>query len=146
MTMAYQVPSITFFHQELEKHFRFLTDEFGLARVHDHSIELRAMFQNDELDLWIGNDRGTYDAIFWLKKSVPWLSPSESRMFLINDIVRLVAPEEFLSLQSQMHNGELTSEQECEIMFHYYARSLKRCCMPILQGSYQILEQLHARR
>lgn len=144
--MTYQVPPIGFFHQELNRYFRFLTDEFGFVRAQDHLIEPRAIFQNEDLDLWIGNDKGTYDAIFWLKKQMPWLLPYESKMFLLNDIVRLKAKEEFQGLQRRLSAGGMTSEQECSVMFQYFARSLTTHCIPILRGDYRLLQEVYVRR
>lgn len=144
--MAYQVPPILFFHQQLEKHFRFLTDEFGFVKVNDYQIEPRAIFQNDDLDLWIGNDKGVYDAMFWLKTDVPWLLPYESKMFPVNDIVRMLAKDEFQALQAGLAKGGMTAEQECETMFRYFAESLKRHCVSIMRGDYQVLQQAYARR
>ncbi len=144
--MPSPVPSIIFFHQELEKHFRFLTDEFGFVRVHDHQIEPRAMFQNDDLDLWIGHENGMYDAIFWLKKNVPWLLPYESKLFRVDDIVRLLGEEEFRRIQGDRSVGGMTAEQECLAMFGYFTMVLKRQCESILRGDYQTLQQLHTRR
>lgn len=144
--MSHQTPAVTFFQSEVEKQFSFLTDEFGFRRVNDHSIELRAMFQNDELDLWIGNDKGTYDAIFWLKKNVSWLRPYESRMFPLYDLLKLLAPEEIQSLRNTLHGQGVSPESECHAVLQFYARSLKHYCAPLLQGHYQVLEQVYARR
>ena len=144
--MPSQVPPIKFFHEELDKHFRFLAEEYGFVRAQDHLIEPRAIFQNADLDLWIGYDNGTYDAIFWLKKNVPWLLPHESKKFRIDDIVRLLAEGEFQRIQEHRSAGWMTAEQECQALFQYFARALNRHCESILRGDYQIFQQVYAQR
>ena len=144
--MPSQVPPIRLFHRELAKHFRFLADEFGFERAMDYQIEPRAMFQSEDLDLWIGHENGRYDAVFCLKRNVPWLLPYESKLFRVDDIARLLSEQEFRRNQELRSAGGMSSEQECLAMFEYVAGVLKGHCEPILRGDYQILQQVFARR
>ena len=144
----YAVPPQRIFEAEVDRNFSFLVQEYGFVKVNSEesasnpSMYVKASYENTDLNIWIENDRGSFETVIHVKKDFPWLRPYMSHIFYLNHIVNAIAPGEVEELRSAILGGNLTTAEECRIIVEFEARCLKKYCAPVLSRDYQLLQQI----